>query len=124
MAMSGLGTARWKVTFPLLPESGSVALTVRMMLPAGVCSGNVTWKRRKPQSVPGPPCGLSSQPAGLGEGLGLVRAVIAKVAQLMAGTLRGPIPPAQHLALLVRLPTSFSIEFLILFSTLLCYSES
>lgn len=51
MATSGLGTARWKVMSPLLPESGSVALTVRMTLPAGVCSGSSTWKRRKPVSI-------------------------------------------------------------------------
>lgn len=62
MATSGLGTARWKVMSPLVPESGSVALMVRMALPAGVCSGNVTWEGRKPLSALGPP-GLE-QPQG------------------------------------------------------------
>lgn len=44
METPALGVARWKVNSPLLPESRSVALTVRMALPAGVCSSRVTWK--------------------------------------------------------------------------------
>lgn len=72
MATSGLGTARWKVMSPLLPESGSVALTVRMTLPAGVCSGSSTWKRRKPQSSSGSPLPRAPSIAGRG-GLGLTR---------------------------------------------------
>lgn len=57
---------------PLLPESGSVALTVRMTLPAGVCSGSSTWKRRKPQSESGSPLPRAPSIAGRG-GLGLAR---------------------------------------------------
>lgn len=83
MATSGLGTARWKVMSPLLPESGSVALTVRMTLPAGVCSGSSTWKRRKLQSASGSPC--PEPPASLGGGYGAGQAAKAKVIQPLTG---------------------------------------
>lgn len=65
---------------PLLPESGSVALTVRMTLPAGVCSGSSTWKRRKPQSASGSPHCPESQ-ASLGGESGAGQAAKAKVVQ-------------------------------------------
>lgn len=81
-----------------------------------------------PMQAPVTPC---LEPAGLGEGLGLARAAIARVAQLVAGqvlphlcnraaagTARA-VPRAQQLSLVSVTPTSCSIQLPILCSAIL-----